>query len=95
MDELETVSICTHYRLDGQLIDSPPVGSDALARCEPVYEQMPGWQARTAGITSMQNLPAAAAAYVQRLEQLMDVPVHIISTGPERRENIVRHNPLG
>lgn len=95
MDTLESISICTGYELDGQTIDHPPIGADEFSRCVPVYETMPGWQANTAGVTRMQDLPEAAQAYIQRLEQLTDVPVHLVSTGPERNENVVIRWPFG
>ncbi len=94
MDQLKTVKICTAYKLDGQQIDVPPLGADALALCEPVFEEMPGWQAQTAGATEYQDLPAAAKAYLARLEELVGVPVHMISTGPERNENVVVELPF-
>jgi len=94
MDSLKEVSICTHYEFDGQRIDHPPIGSDAITRCVPVYETLPGWQATTAGATSIDALPPAAAEYVQRLEALVGVPVHVISTGPERNENVIVQDPF-
>ncbi len=95
MDTLDEVLICTHYDLDGERLDYPPIGSDAFERCEPVYETMPGWQAGTAGVTALEALPAAAARYVRRLEALVGVPIHVISTGPERSENVVIEHPFG
>lgn len=94
MDELSQVRICTHYEFDGKRIDHPPIGSDAFERCQPVYEDMPGWQATTAGHSTLDALPAAAAAYVRRLEVLTGVPVHLISTGPERNQNVVVKDPF-
>ena len=94
MDTLESVSICTGYELDGVVIDHPPLGADDLARCKPVYEKMPGWQSPTAGITAMDALPAAAVAYVRRLEELVGLPAHIVSTGPERNQNVISVHPF-
>jgi len=94
MDTLESVSICTGYKLDGAVLDHPPIGADDLARCEPVYETMPGWKSRTAGMTSMADLPEAAVKYVRRLEELVGLPAHIVSTGPERNENVIEVNPF-
>jgi len=94
MDTLETISICTGYELDGKSIDHPPLGADELARCKPVYEQMPGWQSQTAGVTSIDALPDAAVAYVRRLEALVGLPAHIVSTGPERNQNIISAHPF-
>lgn len=89
MDTLDSISVCVAYELDGKRIDHPPVGSDQLIRCKPIYEQVPGWQANTAGISSMNELPAAAREYIGWLESLTEVPVHLVSTGPERTQNIV------
>jgi len=94
MDTMETVSICTGYVLDGETIDHPPLGADDLARCKPVYEQMPGWQSPTAGVTSIDGLPEAAVAYVRRLEELVGLPAHIVSTGPERNQNVISVHPF-
>jgi len=89
MDNLETIKICVAYDLDGQRIDHPPIGADEFERCVPVYESVPGWQEKTAGATQMSQLPEAARYYIKRLEELAGVPVHLVSTGPERNENVV------
>ena len=95
MDTLKEISICVAYELDGRRIDHPPIGADEFSRCEPVYESMPGWQANTAGATEMEQLPEAAQSYIKRLENLTGVPVHLVSTGPERTENVVIQWPYG
>jgi adenylosuccinate synthase len=89
MDTLETINICVAYELDGQNIDHPPIGADEFARCIPVYESMPGWQSNTAGATQLSALPKPAQDYIARLAVLSGVPVHLVSTGPERNENVV------
>lgn len=89
MDTLESLQICVAYELDGQSLDFPPIGADAYTDCKPVYESMPGWQSNTAGLTRFDDLPEAAQRYVKRLEELTGVPVHLISTGRDRNENIV------
>ncbi|MBX2879876.1 MAG: adenylosuccinate synthase [Granulosicoccus sp.] len=89
MDTLETIKICVAYELDGKRLEYPPLSAEQFANCKPVYEQCPGWMDSTAGVTSMSDLPQAARQYVARLEELAQVPVHLISTGPERTENIV------
>ena len=94
LDGLETLRICTGYRLDGKLLDGIPVSADELERCEPVYEDMPGWAEKTASVTRYEDLPQAARDYIERLEKLVGVEAHMISTGPERTENIVRFNPF-
>lgn len=94
MDTLKTVRICTGYKLDGNTLDHPPLGADDLARCEPVYEEMPGWQAQTEGTTDFDKLPDAAVAYIRRLEELVGLPAHLVSTGPERNQNVINVNPF-
>ena len=93
LDGLERVKICVGYEFDGQTIDTPPVGADAIERCKPVYIEMPGWQESTVGVTDYDGLPAAAKAYLAKVEELCETPIDIISTGPDRKETIVRRHP--
>ncbi|MBQ0724221.1 MAG: adenylosuccinate synthase [Cycloclasticus sp.] len=95
MDGLEEVKICTAYRLNGELIDVPPIGAENYAQCEPVFETMPGWKGQTAGQKTLDKFPAEALAYIKRLEVLIEVPIDIISTGPERTETVILNNPFG
>jgi adenylosuccinate synthase len=94
LDGLPELKICTAYRLEGRTVDLLPMGADEVAACEPVLETMPGWSASTFGASAMEALPAAARAYLERIEELCGIPVDIVSTGPERRETIVRSHPL-
>ncbi len=94
LDGVEELKICTGYKLDGKLSDILPVGADDLARCEPVYETMPGWTENTVGVVALEALPATARAYLARIEELCGVPVDMISTGPDRDETIVRRHPF-
>jgi adenylosuccinate synthase len=93
LDGLETVRICTAYKLDGNIIDVPPVDTDEFSRCEPVYEDMPGWTESTFGATSYDALPANAKAYLKRLEEVVETPIDIISTGPDRDQTIILRDP--
>ncbi|WP_348673401.1 adenylosuccinate synthase [uncultured Abyssibacter sp.] len=95
LDEMERISICTGYRRDGELVDHLPGGAEALADCEPVYESMPGWQQSTVGVDSFEALPAAAQAFLLRIEELVGTPIDLVSTGPDRTQTIVRRHPLG
>jgi adenylosuccinate synthase len=95
LDQLPEVKLCTAYRLDGELLDVPPDDSERLPDCEPVYETLPGWQSSTAGITSMDALPAAARTYLARIEELLETPIAMVSTGAERDHNIVLEDPFG
>ncbi len=94
LDGLETLKICTQYRLDGELVDAPPYGADGFERCEPVYEELPGWSETTAGARTMEALPANALAYLQRIEALIGVPIDIVSTSAERDDTIVKRHPF-
>ena len=95
LDELETIQICVGYQIDGQPIAGVPVVVDRFAECEPVYEEWPGWQASTVGITDFGKLPQKARDYLARIEELAGVPVDIISTGPDREQTIIKQHPFG
>jgi adenylosuccinate synthase len=94
LDGVETLKLCVGYRLDDRMSDILPVGAEDLARCEPVYEELPGWSESTVGRKSRGELPKNALAYLSRIEQVCDVPIAMISTGPERDETIVMHHPF-
>ncbi len=95
LDGVETLSLGVGYRFNGNN-DSKrmPVGADDLARCEPIYEEMPGWQDNTAGIKQFEKLPKAAQNYLKRIEEVCEVPLDMISTGPDREETIVLRHPF-
>ena len=94
LDGLPDVPICVGYRIDEEICEEFPADLRRLQRCTPVVESMPGWSAPTAGARSCDSLPPEARAYVERLEQLIGVPVLLISTGAGRDETIVRNQPL-
>ena len=93
MDGLEELKICTAYRYNGVDLPVAPVGAEALAGSEPIYETMPGWSETTRGITEFEALPQAAKNYIARLAELVGVPIDIVSTGPDRDETIVIRDP--
>jgi adenylosuccinate synthase len=95
LDGLLEIKICVGYRLDGQLLSTPPLLIDRYGECEPVYETMPGWSVPTSGATSYDALPSEAKNYLRRIEALAGVPIDIISTGPSRDAIIVRRHPFG
>jgi adenylosuccinate synthase len=95
LDGMETIKIATSYNLDGKQIDAPPVGADLFEKCEPVYIEMPGWKESTAGAKSVDDLPQAARDYLNKVEELCETPIDIISTGPDRAETIVTRHPFG
>ncbi len=94
LDGLTSLKLCTGYKLDGRIVDIFPVGAEDAARCEPIYEEMPGWTESTVGAKSLAALPAAARAYVARIEELVGVPIDMVSTGPDREETIVLRHPF-
>jgi adenylosuccinate synthase len=89
LDGFPSVKICVGYRVDGQEVDRFPANTSLLARCEPVYEEMPGWDQPTASATSLSQLPPAALDYVRRIEEMVGCKANIISTGPSRDETIL------
>ncbi|WP_076591003.1 adenylosuccinate synthase [Herminiimonas arsenitoxidans] len=94
LDGLETLRICTGYKLNGKTVDIFPVGAEDAAACEPIYEEMPGWKETTVGAKTLEALPANARAYIDRIEKLVGVPIDMISTGPDREETIVLRHPF-
>ena len=94
LDGFETVNICTGYRLGGQTIDHLPSAPGAQAAAEPIYEAMPGWSETTRGARSWAELPAAAVKYVRRIEELIEAPVALLSTSPERQDTILMRDPF-
>ncbi len=94
LDGIETLRICTAYRIDGVEHDFAPAGAEAMAACEPVYIEMPGWQESTVGALSVDDLPANARRYLDCIEELSETPIDIISTGPERNETIILKHPF-
>jgi len=94
LDELETIQICSGYAIDGKPISGVPVVVDRFAECKPIYEEWPGWQSSTVGITEFGDLPPKARDYLARIEELAGVPVDIISTGPDREQTIIKTHPF-
>ena len=95
LDALPQIQVCTAYDMDGARLDVAPVGADELARCQPVYETLPGWQSDTVGITDYSALPEKARAYIAYLENALGLPIAIVSTGPDRVHTIQRETLLG
>jgi adenylosuccinate synthase len=94
LDGLPEIKVCVGYKLDGRQIDYLPASSSAQARVEPVYETVEGWPGETAGARSWADLPAQAIKYVRRIEELVDCPVALLSTSPEREDTILVQNPF-
>ncbi len=94
LDGFETIRLCVGYELDGQRIDYLPTAADHQARCTPIYEEVPGWSETTEGARSWADLPANAIKYVRRVEELIDCPVALLSTSPERDDTILVRDPF-
>jgi adenylosuccinate synthase len=94
LDGLPEIKICVGYRLDGKVQETLPLLMDRFGECEPVYESMAGWTEPTAGATSYAALPSEAKAYLRRIEELAQVPIDIVSTGPSRAAVIMRRHPF-
>ncbi len=95
LDGFETIKVCTKYRLDGEIIDFFPSGQAAQAKVEPVYQTLEGWQETTRGARSWADLPAQAVKYVRFVEELIECPVSLLSTSPEREDTILVRDPFG
>ena len=93
LDELETINVCVKYRIGKKSYSDPPLAMKDLSLCEPTYESMDGWKTPISEAKTFEDLPQNAKRYVKRLEELIGVPVNIISTGPQRGKTIVLQNP--
>ena len=94
LDGFDTVKICTGYRLRGKILDYFPSHSADQAEVEPIYEEMEGWHETTAGARSWADLPANAIKYIQRVQELIETPVALVSTSPERDDTILVRDPF-
>lgn len=94
LDGLDEIKLCIGYELDGKVVNYLPSDAEEVAACKPIYETMPGWQQSTFGVKSKDGLPKTALDYIARIEALVNVPIDIISTGPERSETIVGLDPF-
>jgi adenylosuccinate synthase len=94
LDGLEVVKLGVGYRFEGRDVDILPYGADAVARCEPIYEEFKGWSESTFGVRDWHALPANARRYLDRLAEVLGVPIDLVSTGPDREQTIVLRHPL-
>jgi adenylosuccinate synthase len=94
LDGMKELKICKGYMLDGKEIDYYPAGQEAQARVTPVYETLPGWEESTYGAKTWANLPAAAVKYIKRIEELIETPIALVSTSPERDDTILVKDPF-
>ena len=94
LDGFDTIRICTGYRLRGKILDYYPSHAADQAEVEPIYEEMDGWQETTAGARSYADLPAQAIKYIQRVQELIETPIALVSTSPEREDTILIRDPF-
>jgi adenylosuccinate synthase len=94
LDGLERLRICTGYRLHGAIVQRVPSGQAAQAALQPIYEEMDGWSESTQGARSWRDLPPSAIKYIRRLEELIETPVALLSTSPERDDTILMRDPF-
>jgi len=93
LDGLTELLLCVGYELDGHTIDILPMGADEISRCTPIYETIPGWSDSTVGVTDYAKLPKAAQHYLNRIAETTGVPIHMVSTSPDRDHTILLTHP--
>ncbi len=94
LDGMQSLKVCVGYRVDGEVIEHLPASTVLQQRIEPVYETMEGWSESTRGARSWIDLPATAVKYIRRIEELIEAPVHLLSTSPEREDTILVRDPF-
>ena len=94
LDGLPTIQLGVGYRIDGQFTELLPFGAADVARAVPVFEELPGWEGSTVGVTEFDKLPANARQYLMRISEVCEVPIDMVSTGPDRDETILLRHPF-
>jgi adenylosuccinate synthase len=94
LDGLKELLLCVGYELDGKKIDILPMGADEIARCKPIYETILGWSVSTVGVTDYAKLPPEAQHYLNRISATTGVPIHMVSTSPDRDHTILLRHPF-
>ena len=94
LDGLSKINICVAYKISEKITKIAPEGAENYAACSPIYEELPGWPESTTGKTNYSELPKNARSFISRIETLLEVPIDIVSTGPDRKETIVIRNPF-
>jgi len=91
---LDSIKICTAYESNGEVMDNFPANLETLAQCKPVYETLPGWSEDISELRHKADLPKNAIKYLERIEEIAETPIDIISVGPGREQTIVLNNPF-
>jgi len=94
LDELDSIKICVAYEINGEKTKTPPFSAEGYSIAKPVYIEMPGWNCSTIGTRSFDELPIEAQNYIRKIEDLSQLPVDILSTGPDRDETLIIQNPF-
>ncbi|NGY03826.1 adenylosuccinate synthase [Solimonas terrae] len=94
LDDLDVIRICTGYKVNGQPVEVPPIGAEGFAKVEAIYEEFPGWKSNTYGVTRYEDLPEKARTYLQRIAEVTETEIAIVSTGPDRDHTMVLRNPF-
>jgi adenylosuccinate synthase len=94
LDGFPEIRVCVRYRLDGAPLDHLPASTVRQSRVAPVFEVMEGWSGSTRGARSWGDLPATAVKYIRRIEEMIEAPVHLLSTSPEREDTIMVQDPF-
>ncbi len=95
LDGMETVKVCIGYKTPTGEMSRPPINLEDYSLIEPVYAELPGWSESTVGLTTIEQLPANARAYIRFVEEQIEAPIDIISTGPDRVETVTMRHPFG
>jgi len=90
----DRIKICTGYTLNGKALETLPAALESFEKCQPVYEEMPGWKCDITGARTFEELPANARAYVLRLQELCGCPIVLVSVGARRDQTIILRNPF-
>jgi adenylosuccinate synthase len=94
LDPFPAIQVCTHYKIDGAVVETPPASISAFMKAEPQYEELPGWRDDCTGARRFEELPENAQRYVKRIGELIGKPIEIVSVGPEREQVIIVDKPL-
>ncbi len=94
LDGLDTIRLCVGYDIEDGQTQVPPCGAESLDRCKPVYQDLPGWQESTTGVTKYSDLPANARHYLETIQETVSTPIDIISTGPGREQTVILRHPF-
>ncbi|MEI6306654.1 MAG: adenylosuccinate synthetase, partial [Deltaproteobacteria bacterium] len=95
LSDFDTIKVCTGYIFEGKALETLPASLEIFEKCQPVYEELPGWKKDITGVRSFEELPANAQSYVRRLEELAGCQIVLVSVGPRRDQTITLRNPFG